>query len=56
MTSTTATGRSTSPRTLQRPEKSVLNGIRKELGDLFVREVDGSAVDRWYRQLTEEKA
>ena len=36
-------------------EKSVLNGIRKELGDLFVREVDGSAVDRWYRQLTEER-
>ena len=33
-------------------EKSVLEGIRDELGDLFVREVDGSAVDRWYQALT----
>lgn len=36
-------------------ERSVLEGIRKELGDLFVREVDGPAVDRWYCGLTERK-
>src|SRR5215831_11242155 len=28
-------------------ESSVLEGIREELGDLFVREVDGGAVSRW---------
>ncbi len=33
-------------------EKSVLNGIRTELGKLFVREVDGGAVGRWYEGLT----
>jgi len=33
-------------------EKSVLEGIRKELGNMFVREVDGCAVDRWYQGLT----
>ncbi len=33
-------------------EKSVLDGIRYELGRLFVREVDGQAVDRWYQDLT----
>ena len=33
-------------------EKSVLNGIRSELGRLFVREVDGNAVGRWYDGLT----
>ena len=37
-------------------EKSVLEGIRKALGNLFVRELgDGLAVDRWYKALTEEK-
>jgi integrase len=36
-------------------ESSILKGIRQELGSLFVREVDGPAVDRWYRGLTEEK-
>ena len=36
-------------------ESSVLEGIRKELGGLFVREVDGPAVDRWFRGLTESK-
>ena len=33
-------------------EKSVLSRIAKELGDLFVREVDGEAVSRWYGGLT----
>jgi integrase len=33
-------------------EHSVLEGIREELGSLFVREVDGRAVDRWYQSLT----
>src|SRR5215472_13244657 len=33
-------------------ERSVLNIIREELGNLFVREVDGQAVDRWYQGLT----
>src|ERR1051326_3557293 len=33
-------------------EHSVTEGIRDELGDLFVREVDGRAVDRWYQGLT----
>lgn len=33
-------------------EKSVLDGIRAELGGSFVREVDGSAVGRWYENLT----
>ena len=36
-------------------EKSVLEGIRKELGHLFVREVDGATVHGWYRGLTDEK-
>jgi len=36
-------------------EKAILEGIRKELGSLFVREVDGPAVDRWYQKLTAEK-
>jgi len=36
-------------------EKAVLEGIRGSLGHLFVREVDGAAVERWYRSLTEEK-
>ena len=33
-------------------EASVLAGIRSELGRLFVREVDGDAVTRWYENLT----
>jgi hypothetical protein len=33
-------------------EKSVLEGVRSELGNLFVREVDGDAVGRWYESLT----
>jgi len=33
-------------------EKSVLDGIRSELGRSFVREVDGDAVGRWYENLT----
>ena len=33
-------------------EKSVLDGIRSELGKAFVREVDGDAVARWYENLT----
>jgi integrase len=36
-------------------EKSILEGIRDKLGDLFVREVKGVAVDRWYQDLTGEK-
>src|SRR6478672_13527284 len=36
-------------------EKSILQGIRGELGQLFVREVDGPAVHRWYRGLTESR-
>ncbi|HEV2222047.1 MAG TPA: hypothetical protein VGR84_03505, partial [Candidatus Acidoferrales bacterium] len=36
-------------------EKSILDGIRDSLGELFVREVNGVAVDRWYRNLTGEK-
>jgi hypothetical protein len=33
-------------------EKSILEGIRSELGRSFVREVDGSAISRWYEDLT----
>ena len=36
-------------------EHSVLEGIREELGGLFVREVDGRAVDRWYQGLTSKR-
>jgi hypothetical protein len=32
-------------------EKSILEGVRRELGTLFVREVDGVAVHCWYRRL-----
>ncbi len=35
-------------------ERSVLEGIRDELGSMFVREVDGRLVDRWYQGLTEQ--
>jgi integrase len=33
-------------------EKSIIEGIRAELGQFFVREVDGMAVQRWYENLT----
>jgi integrase len=33
-------------------EKSVLEGIRSDLGRLFVREMDGDAVNAWYEKLT----
>src|ERR1700689_619571 len=33
-------------------EKSILDGIRSELGRSFVREIDGVAVGRWYENLT----
>jgi integrase len=33
-------------------EKSIVEGIRSELGRMFVREVDGVAVQRWYESLT----
>lgn len=36
-------------------EKSIVEGIRSELGRLFVREVDGVAVQRWYENLTGER-
>jgi len=36
-------------------EKSVLEGIRGDAGKLFVREFEGSAIDRWYRCLMAEK-
>jgi integrase len=35
-------------------ERSILEGIRNELGSMFVREVEG-AVDRWYRGLMERR-
>jgi integrase len=33
-------------------EKSVMDGIRADLGRRFVREVDGEAISRWYQGLT----
>jgi integrase len=36
-------------------ERSVLNVVREELGTLFVREVDGQTVDRWYQGLTAKR-
>jgi integrase len=36
-------------------ERAVLEGIRRELGNLFVREVDGIAVSQWYQKLTDEQ-
>ena len=33
-------------------ERSVLDGIRSELGRCFIRESDGEAVGRWYENLT----
>jgi len=32
-------------------EKSIVEGIRSELGKLFVREIDGNAITRWYENL-----
>lgn len=34
-------------------EKSIVEGIRAELGDLFVREVDAMAIQEWYDNLTD---
>jgi len=34
-------------------EKCILEGIRREFGHLFVREVDGTAIQRWHRGLTD---
>ena len=36
-------------------EKSVLDGIRSELGRSFVREIDGVAIGRWYENLTAKR-
>jgi integrase len=37
-------------------EKSILEGIRREVGGtVFVREVEGTVVDQWYRNLMTEK-
>jgi integrase len=36
-------------------EKSILAGIRDELGNLFVREVDGAGIQHWYQTLTATK-
>jgi len=36
-------------------EKSVLEGIRTDMGTMFVREVDGSMVNRWYQELMSSK-
>jgi len=36
-------------------EKAIVDGIRNRLGKLFVREVDGPAVERWFCWLREEK-
>jgi len=33
-------------------KNSVLDGIKAELGNSFVREIDGDAVGRWYENLT----
>ena len=33
-------------------EKSVLDGVRSDMGRLFVREIDGNAVGKWYDNLT----
>jgi integrase len=36
-------------------EKSVLDGIRSEMGRQFIREIDGITVSRWYEALTAVK-
>ena len=36
-------------------ERSVLNIIGEELGTMFVREVEGQVVDRWYQSLTAKR-
>ena len=33
-------------------EKSVLEGIREELGQMFARELDGTEITRWFENLT----
>ena len=33
-------------------EESILEGIRKSLGKLFVREVEGTSINGWYQSLT----
>ena len=39
----------------QSREKPVLDGIREEMGDLFVREASGDVMRKWYAGLTEVK-
>ena len=39
----------------QEREKAIVEGIRDRLGKLFVREVDGPAIERWFCWLREEK-
>ncbi len=36
-------------------ERSVLEGIRNELGQMFVREVDGAEITQWFENLTAER-
>jgi integrase len=36
-------------------EKSVLEGIRSELGQMFVREIDGTEVTQWFENLTAKR-
>jgi integrase len=36
-------------------EKSILDGIRQSLGNLFVREVEGTSINGWYQSLTAAK-
>src|SRR6266849_1726815 len=36
-------------------ERSGLEGIRNELGQMFVREVDGTEITRWFENLTAER-
>src|SRR5258708_12292008 len=36
-------------------ERSILERIRRELGNYFLREVDGPAVQRWYQGLTKRR-
>jgi integrase len=36
-------------------ERAVLNGIRDEMGTMFVREADGQVVDRWYQGLAAKR-
>jgi integrase len=36
-------------------EKSILEGIRQQLGGLFVREVEGTSINSWYQSLTQSR-